>query len=39
MAMVTVYNLKKLTDKYNGKIYLDTVNTDQGDYIQFDVIV
>ena len=34
-----LYNLKKLTDKYNGKIYLDTVNTDQGDYIQFDVIV
>lgn len=24
-----LYNLKKLTDKYNGKIYLDTVNTDQ----------
>ena len=35
----SLYNLKKLTDKYNGKIYLDTVNTDQGDYIQFDVIV
>ena len=34
-----LYNLKKLTDKYNGKIYLDTVNTGQGDYIQFDVIV
>ena len=34
-----LYNLKKLTDKYNGKIYLDTVNTAQGDYIQFDVIV
>ena len=34
-----LYNLKKLTDKYNGKIYLDAVNTDQGDYIQFDVIV
>lgn len=28
-----------LADKYNGKIYLDTLNTDQGDYIQFDVIV
>lgn len=34
-----LYNMKKLTDKYNGKIYLDTVNTDHGDYIQFDVIV